>query len=72
MLAKEMKAPKMVTKPEPNKDNPLWKYFSRNKGRLIYKWHHYFDIYDLHFSRFRGQAVKLLEIGVLEGGSLQM
>lgn len=62
----------MLAKPEPSKDNPLWKYFSQNKGRLIYKWHHYFDIYDRHFSRFRGQAVRLLEIGVYQGGSLQM
>jgi hypothetical protein len=39
---------------------------------VIYKWHHYFDIYHIHFSRFRGQPIKLLEIGVYQGGSLQM
>ncbi len=33
---------------------------------------HYFDIYDRHFSRFRGQKIIILEIGVFQGGSLQM
>jgi hypothetical protein len=62
----------MLVKPEPNNDNPLWEYFSRNEGRIIHKWHHYFDIYHNHFRRFRGQSVKVLEIGVSKGGSLQM
>ena len=34
------------------------------------KWAHYFDIYDRHFSRFRGTNVKVVEIGVNNGGSL--
>lgn len=41
-------------------------------GPGIYKWEHYFDIYDRHLSRFRGQDVRLLEIGVAGGGSLGM
>lgn len=57
---------------EPNNDNPLWEYFSHNPGRLIDKWHHYFDIYHAHFRRYRGQPVSMLEIGVAHGGSLQM
>lgn len=39
---------------------------------MILKWHHYFDIYHNHFCRFREKNVKLLEIGVYQGGSLQM
>lgn len=62
----------MVVRPEPGEDNPLWKYFSHNKGQIIHKWHHYFDIYHNHFRRFRGLHVKILEIGVFKGGSLQM
>jgi hypothetical protein len=62
----------MVVKPESNEENPLWKYFCHNQGRLIDKWHHYFDIYHNHFRRFRGQPVSILEIGVYHGGSLQM
>ena len=52
--------------------NDLEKYFLENSGNLIYKWMHYFEIYDRHFSRFRGTEVHLLEIGVYHGGSLRM
>jgi hypothetical protein len=52
--------------------NDLVRYFSQNTGRVIDKWEHYFEIYDRHFSRYRGTAVKMLEIGVYQGGSLQM
>jgi 23S rRNA U2552 (ribose-2'-O)-methylase RlmE/FtsJ len=52
--------------------NDLEAYFANNPGRLIHKWHHYFEIYDRHFSRFRGGDVCILEIGVSHGGSLQM
>jgi hypothetical protein len=62
----------MIVKPEPGEANPLWDYFLHNKGRLIHKWHHYFDIYHNHFHRFRGQPVTILEIGVFHGGSLKM
>jgi len=53
--------------------NDLEKFFgARGEGRGIWKWQHYFDIYDRHFSRFRGREVHLLEIGVHSGGSLEM
>jgi hypothetical protein len=52
--------------------NDLEKYFTENKSGLIHKWKHYFEIYDLHFSRFRGTAVHVVEFGVSQGGSLQM
>lgn len=52
--------------------NDLRKYFETNDRNLIHKWDHYFDIYDRHFSRFRGKDVTILEIGVFHGGSLQM
>ena len=50
----------------------LEKYFVNNDKRLIYKWMHYFDIYDRHFNKFRNREIVLLEIGVFQGGSLQM
>lgn len=62
----------VIVRPNPGDDNPLWQYFCNNQKRLIYKWHHYFDIYHNHFSRFRGLPIKVLEIGVAHGGSLQM
>ncbi len=52
--------------------NDLEKYFRQNNKRLIQKWVHYFDVYDRHFSRFRGTEMTILEIGVSKGGSLQM
>ena len=52
--------------------NELEEYFKNNTGRQIHKWHHYFDIYERHFSRFRNKEVVVLEIGVAQGGSLQM
>ncbi len=52
--------------------NPLAGYFFDNPGRLIQKWHHYFEIYHRHFQSFRGRSPVVLEIGVFHGGSLQM
>jgi hypothetical protein len=50
----------------------LIEIFRQHEGRLIDKWDHYFPIYERHFSRFRGLPVRILEIGVYHGGSLQM
>jgi 23S rRNA U2552 (ribose-2'-O)-methylase RlmE/FtsJ len=50
----------------------LEKYFYQNKGRLIDKWMHYFEVYEKHFSRFRNKDLVILEIGVFQGGSLQL
>lgn len=52
--------------------NDLERYFRDNTGRLIQKWHHYFEIYDRHLARFRGTDVHVLEFGVAQGGSAQM
>ncbi len=59
--------------PSPNHGNPLFKYFSEHKeGRGIWKFNHYFESYERHFSRFHGQEVHVLEIGIYSGGSLEM
>lgn len=50
----------------------LEQYFKQNNKRLIFKWQHYFDIYERHFARFKNKEVVILEIGVSQGGSLQM
>lgn len=50
----------------------LHNYFIENRKRGIDKWLFYFDAYEKHFSRFRGKDINLLEIGVQNGGSLQM
>ena len=52
--------------------NDLEKYFENNTGRIIDKWMHYFEVYDRHFSKYRGKEITILEIGTWQGGSLQM
>jgi cephalosporin hydroxylase len=46
--------------------------FYAHKGRPINKWTHYLAHYDRFFSRFRNTPVRMLEIGVFEGGSLEL
>lgn len=59
--------------PPASSSNDLMKFFeARKEGRGIWKWQHYFDIYDRHFSRFRGTDVHVVEIGIYSGGSLEM
>ena len=49
----------------PRGDNPLIGYLENHpEGRLLHRVRHYFDIYHRHFSRFRGQPVTMIEIGV--------
>jgi hypothetical protein len=52
--------------------NHLEQYFESNNKNLMHKWTHYFEAYDRHFSKYRGQEIVVLEIGVSQGGSLQM
>lgn len=52
---------------------PLETYFDRHThGPGLWKWRHYFEIYERHLARFRGRPVRVLEIGVFGGGSLPM
>lgn len=50
----------------------LRELFYTHEDRLIHKWDHYFDIYEKYFSEYRGKPVNLLEIGVSQGGSIQL
>jgi hypothetical protein len=43
-----------------------------HRGRLVHKWTHYPDIYERHFSTYRGNSLRMLEIGVFKGGSLEV
>ena len=38
----------------------------------VHKFHHYLPVYESAFSAFRSRPVRMLEIGVARGGSLQM
>ncbi len=50
----------------------LAKVFFGPKTRLVDKWLHYLDIYEQHFGLYRGADLKMLELGVFKGGSLEM
>jgi cephalosporin hydroxylase len=51
----------------------LERYFDTyTVGRGIWKWRHYFDIYERHFAKFVGREVHLVEVGIFSGGSLEM
>lgn len=46
---------------------------SRLEGPGIWKWRHYFDIYERHFNPLRHrEGLTVLEIGIYSGGSLDM
>lgn len=56
----------------PSELKDLHSIYQELDGALSHKWRHYFEVYERYFSRFRGQPVKVLEIGVQDGGSLHM
>ena len=47
-------------------------FWNKPKRFPVHKWHHYFDIYDRHFSKYRGQNPTIVEVGVAKGGSIEM
>lgn len=52
--------------------NPLAEFFFERQHSYAQKWVDYFDVYHRHFGRFRGRSPVVLEIGVKQGGSLEM
>jgi hypothetical protein len=58
--------------PEPPDAGPIESAFYRHEGRIVHKFHHYLPLYDRYFAPWRGKPVRFLEIGVAEGGSLEL
>jgi hypothetical protein len=59
--------------PDPELErSELGAWFASNEGEVIDKWHHYFEVYERHLSPYRGKPVRMLEIGIQNGGSLEM
>ncbi len=50
----------------------LREIFDQHNKRLIHKWNHYIEIYDQYFSKYRNTEVVMLEIGLSQGGSIDM
>jgi lipopolysaccharide biosynthesis protein/GT2 family glycosyltransferase len=58
--------------PDAAPSDGLYRIFLEEKHKLIHKWHHYFAIYERHLRRLKNRPIRMLEIGVYHGGSLQM
>jgi hypothetical protein len=54
------------------KKNFLHNYFLNNSGKILHKWIHYFDIYERYFERYVDKPILMIEIGVDNGGSIDM
>ena len=46
--------------------------FFNHEGRLVDKWIHYLDVYECELPRFKDHSPTLIEIGIYQGGSLEM
>lgn len=60
--------PVEVTYREPTGD--LWELSKQYP--LLGKWHHYYEIYEELLTKYRGKSLKILEIGVYYGDSLNL
>lgn len=52
--------------------NRMEEFYLKRSHRILYKWWHYFEIYETYLHKFAGKDIKFLEIGVFRGGSMQM
>jgi cephalosporin hydroxylase len=52
--------------------NSLKTLFSKKSGRVTSKWTNYFDVYEKHLQKYKGENIKIIEIGVRHGGSLDV
>jgi hypothetical protein len=50
----------------------LWSEFITHHGRPMQKWAEYFPAYEAHFERFVDRPMVMWEIGVADGGSMQL
>jgi len=50
----------------------LINYFKDRFGKVSDKWELYFSVYDLYFSKYKNKNINLLEIGIQNGGSLDV
>lgn len=51
---------------------PIETMFWEHDGTVVNKWHHYLPLYDRYMAPFRGRPLRMLEIGVAKGGSLDL
>lgn len=88
LVVSDENAPAYIKHNLENAANELEQIYYSHTGRRIFKWHHYLAIYDRHLQAYKALAaqniiqettavapkgkLRILEIGVQNGGSLQM
>ena len=55
-----------------SRDTEMHRSFFAKGKRPAHKWQQYLDVYDKHLSGLKGKPIFFLEIGVMDGGSLEM
>jgi cephalosporin hydroxylase len=50
----------------------LFQIFKSHKGKVLYKWSSYINVYNNYFLKYQKNKISLLEIGVQNGGSLEV
>ncbi len=69
---KRLDDPVPLAKEAAQSSGPLYDLYLGGHNGRIHRWHHYFDAYERHLSRYRGKPLRMLEIGVQFGGSPAM
>ncbi|WP_108860595.1 class I SAM-dependent methyltransferase [Ruegeria sp. Alg231-54] len=54
------------------KNDSLYDLYLEHEGKVSDKWHSYLEIYDEQFASLRESPIRLLEIGIQNGGSLEI
>ena len=54
-----------------NENKKLIELFNESKNRSI-KWEKYFSIYEKLFNDYKNKGITFVEIGILDGGSLEI
>lgn len=73
LVVDEAQAPEYIERNLENAQNDLERIYYGHHGRRIFKWHHYLAIYGRHLQDKKSlRPLRVLEIGVQNGGSLQM
>jgi O-antigen biosynthesis protein len=65
-------APGAAKRREPQGQMSLRDLYGSHDGKVSDKWSLYLDVYDRIFSEFRAKPIRLLEIGIQNGGSLEI
>lgn len=72
-FAASLKSPKSEPQGSQKPKGKLETYFDQNtEGPGIWKWRHYFPIYERHLAPLVGRDVTLVEVGIYSGGSMGM